>query len=92
MQGENPLEMGCDSMDEWNNPFPHDGEGHGECTGLGCDCDEKRYGYRGGGNKGGSGGGIWIAIIVGLVLGYGINELLGAIVLIGVIVYIMLCR
>ena len=21
--------------------FPHDDEGHGSCTGPGCDCDEK---------------------------------------------------
>ena len=24
-----------------------DGEGHGSCTGSGCDCDEKRYGKPG---------------------------------------------
>lgn len=32
--------------------FPHDGEGHGSCTGPGCDCDEKRYGRPGRGNNG----------------------------------------
>lgn len=32
-------------MDDRNNPFPHDGEGGRSCTGYGCDCDEKNYGY-----------------------------------------------
>ena len=32
--------------------FPHDGEGHGSCTGPGCDCDEKRYGKPGRGSNG----------------------------------------
>lgn len=26
------------------NPFPHDGEHGRNCTGYGCDCDEKNYG------------------------------------------------
>lgn len=73
-----------------HNPFPHDGEHGRECTGYGCDCDEKNYGSRGRGSRGsGSGGGLFIAFIVALVIGYGINELLGAIILIGLIFYII---
>jgi hypothetical protein len=56
-------------------------------------CDEQNYGYRGGGHKNSSSGkGVWIAIIVGLILGYGINELLGAMILIGVIIYLFLFK
>jgi hypothetical protein len=74
--------------------YPHDGEGKiDNCPGPGCDCDEKNYGYRGGGHKNSSSGkGVWIAIIVGLILGYGINELLGAMILIGVIIYLFLFK
>ena len=71
------------------NPFPHDEEGKHPCTGYGCDCDEKNYGYRGGGSSGGgSGCGIYAAIIAACVIGYGINELLGVAIMIGVIIYI----
>ena len=50
-----------------NSNFPHDGEGHGSCSGLGCDCDEKRYGSPGRGNGDGL---IWIiiAIIVAMII------------------------
>ena len=33
------------------NNFPHDGEHGRSCTGYGCDCDEKNYGYHSGGRK-----------------------------------------
>lgn len=51
-----------------SNNFPHDGERgctNGRCTGYGCNCDEKNYGYRGGGHRR-SGGAtiIWLIIIV----------------------------
>lgn len=75
--------------------FPHDGEHGRNCTGYGCDCDERNYGSRGhgiGSNSGGSSKGIYITIIVALILGYGINELLGAIILIGVLFYILFAR
>ena len=69
-----------------NNPFPHDGEGGHSCKGYGCDCDEKNYGYHSGGSKGGgSGKGFWIGMVIALIIGYGINELLGAIIMIGLI-------
>lgn len=32
---------------ENKKPFPHDGENGRSCTGYGCDCDEKNYGYHG---------------------------------------------
>ena len=71
------------------NPFPHDGEGKEPCTGYGCDCDEKNYGsyhHSKGSSGSGAGAGIWIGFIVALLIGYGINELLGAIIMIGVII------
>lgn len=69
--------------------FPHDGEGGRPCTGFGCNCDEQNYGSRGGGSRGGGSGKIfWIGFIIACVVG-GINELLGAIIMIGVIFYIM---
>jgi hypothetical protein len=80
--------------DSW---YPHDGEGKiGSCPGPGCDCDEKNYGHISSGhrknsNNNSSGCGVWIAIIVALLIGYGINELLGAIIMIGIIIYIAVC-
>lgn len=38
-----------------SNNFPHDGEHGRNCTGYGCDCDEKNYGTRGSGYGGGGG-------------------------------------
>lgn len=46
------------------NPFPHDGEGKGNCTGYGCDCDEKNYGYYNRSSTTGLSGGGVIALIV----------------------------
>jgi uncharacterized membrane protein YoaK (UPF0700 family) len=80
-------------MEDWNNPFPHDGEGHGNCTGLGCDCDEKNYGYySSGNNKNSSGSGdkiFWIGFIVAVIIGAAFNELVGAMIMIGVAIYIL---
>lgn len=73
-----------------HNMFPHDGEGDKPCTGYGCDCDERNYGYHtGSSHSSGSGKGIWIAFIVALIIGYGFNELLGTIIMIGVIFYMI---
>ena len=74
------------------NPFPHDGEGKDPCTGYGCDCDEKNYGsYHShkGSSSSGTGGGVIIAFIAALIFGYAVNELLGAIIIIGLIIYVM---
>jgi hypothetical protein len=73
--------------------YPHDGEGKiDSCPGPGCDCDERNYGYGGGGHRNSSGGkGVWIAIIVGLIIGYGFNELIGAMIMIGAIIYMFFC-
>lgn len=68
-----------------NNTFPHDGEHGINCTGYGCDCDEQNYGSRHSGGSIWSSKGIWIAYIAALVVGYGVNELLGVIIMIGVI-------
>jgi hypothetical protein len=85
----------CDDGFHDSGWYPHDGEGKiDNCPGPGCDCDEKNYGYNSGGeHRSSSGGnGVWIAIIVGLILGYAINELLGAIILIGVIIYLAMFK
>ena len=82
---------------EGGNPFPHDGEHGADCTGYGsCDCDEKNYGYRGGGSSGGSSGDgagclLWTAIIVAFIIG-AINEILGAIILIVLVIGILCTR
>lgn len=45
------------------NNFPHDGEHGRSCTGYGCNCDEKNYGYHSGDRSGGGGnGGAWAFI------------------------------
>lgn len=73
--------------------FPHDGEHGRNCTGYGCDCDERNYGhYHHSKGSNGSSAGIYVALILALILGYGINELLGAIIMIGVLFYILLAR
>lgn len=64
--------------------FPHDGEYGRNCTGFGCDCDHENYPishHRSSGS--GTGSGYWIVFILALILGYGINELLGVIIIIG---------
>lgn len=76
--------------DHDRNPFPHDGEGDRPCTGYGCDCDERNYGSYHRSKSDGSGSGVFlVGFIIAMVIGYGINELLGAIILIGLIIYIM---
>jgi hypothetical protein len=84
--------------DGFNNGgwYPHDGEGKiGSCTGPGCDCDERNYGYRGTGGRNsscGGAGGVWLAIVIGLVVGSAFNELIGAMILLGVIIYLALFK
>ena len=75
--------------------FPHGGEHGRNCIGYGCNCDERNYGSRGygrGSNSGGSSVGIYVAFIVALIFRYGINELLGVIIMIGLIIYIALAK
>jgi hypothetical protein len=74
--------------------YPHDGEGKiDNCPGPGCDCDERNYGYRDGGHRNSSSGkSVWIAIIAGLIIGYGFNELIGAMIIIGAIIYMFLFK
>lgn len=75
--------------------FPHDGEHGRNCTGYGCDCDERNYGSRGYGensNSSGSSKGIYLVFILALILGYGINELLGAIIMIGLVFWMFLTK
>lgn len=67
-----------------NNPFPHDGENGINCTGYGCDCDEKNYGYY---NKHPGGGGrdfiiAVIATIVSCIISAFVGEFFGALLLI----------
>lgn len=92
--------MGDDGGFHGDGWVPHDGEGKiGSCPGPGCDCDEKNYGHVGNShrqkpnnNKNSSGCGVWIAIIVALFIGYGYNEIIGAIILIGIIIYVAACK
>ena len=83
---------------EGGNPFPHDGEHGADCTGYGsCDCDEKNYGYRGGGLSGGSSGDtsgclIVAALIVASIVAYSISEILGTILLIVYVIGILCTR
>ena len=53
-------------------------EKHGSCSGLGCDCDEKRYGSSGRGN---GDGGKWIiiAMLVALIIN-GFSKSLGLLI------------
>ena len=44
------------------------------------------------GSSSSSGGKIWIFYIIALIIGYGINELLGAILLIGMIFWLLVCK
>lgn len=53
------------------NMFPHDGEHGRNCTGYGCDCDEKNYGRSGGGSGGGC-----LSSILSLLVAFGILWLL----------------
>lgn len=39
-----------------------------------------------------SGGKVWLFYIIALIIGYGINELLGAILLIGMIFWLIICK
>lgn len=75
--------------------FPHDGEHGRNCTGYGCDCDERNYGSYGrgsGSNSGGLSAGFYVVLILALILGYGINELLGAIIIIGLLFWMFLTK
>lgn len=40
----------------------------------------------------GSDGKVWLFYIIALIIGYGINELLGAILLIGMIFWLIVCK
>ena len=69
--------------------FPHDGEHGRNCTGFGCDCDHENYPishHRS--SSSGTGSGYWIVFILALILGYGINELLGVIIIIGLVFWV----
>ena len=73
-----------------HNTFPHDGEGGRECTGYGCDCDEKNYGYQTRGyGKSSSGNGVLWAFLIAIFIGLCFNELVGTVLLIGVIFYVL---
>ena len=68
-----------------------DGWHYSDCTydgteGLGGYYSHSR------GSSSGSGGKVWLFYIVALIIGYGINELLGAILLIGMIFWLIVCK
>ena len=77
------------------NNFPHDGEHGRSCTGYGCNCDEKNYGYHSGGRSGGGGnGGAWAfiaVILIGSIIG-AMNELIAAILIVVVTFIFVMCK
>ena len=44
------------------------------------------------GSSDGTGGKVWLFYIFALIIGYGINELLGTILLIGMIFWLLVCK
>lgn len=78
------------------DPMSYDNSGHhySDCTGPGgCDCDERRYGYRGGGSGGGGNTGcLWlIAVVILSIIGVW-NELIALILLFIVAAVLLLSR
>jgi len=77
------------------DPMSYDNSGHhySDCTGPGgCDCDERRYGYRGGGSGGGNTGCLWlIAVVILSIIGVW-NELIALILLFIVAAVLLLSR
>ena len=68
-----------------------DGWHYSDCI---YDGTEERGGYSSHSRRGanGSGGRVWLFYIIALIIGYGINELLGAILLIGMIFWLIVCK
>lgn len=83
------------TMNKGADPMSYDNSGHhySDCTGPGgCDCDERRYGYRGGGGGGGNTGCLWlIAVVILSIIGVW-NELIALILLFIVAGVILLSR
>lgn len=75
--------------------YDNSGHHYSDCTGPGgCDCDERRYGYRGGGSGGGGNGNgclLLAAIVVISVVG-AINEFIGIILALILLVVALTCR
>ena len=44
------------------------------------------------GSSGGSGGKVWLFYIFALIIGYAVNELLGVILLIGMVFWLIICK
>lgn len=83
-------------MNKGADPMSYDNSGHhySDCTGpSGCDCDERRYGYRGGGSGGGGNTGcLWlIAVVILSIIGVW-NELIALILLFIVAAVLLLSR
>ena len=78
------------------DPMSYDNSGHhySDCTGPGgCDCDERRYGYRGGGSGGGGNTGcLWLIAVVVLSIIGAWNELIALILLFIVAAVLLLSR
>ena len=81
-------------MNKGADPMSYDNSGHhySDCTGPGgCNCDERRYGYRGGGGGGGNGCLLLAAIVVISIVG-AINEFIGIILALILLVVALTCR
>lgn len=64
-----------------------DGHHFNDCTYDGTDGGYSSYSRRSGSNV--SAGKWWIGYIIALIIGYGINELLGVIIMIGLIFWLL---
>ena len=85
----------ADDMSEDNRHCPDcggsDGFHYNDCIYDGTDGPGgSSFGTRG--SSSGSCGKIWIFYIIALIIGYGINELLGAILIIGMIFWLLVCK
>ena len=73
--------------------YDNSGHHYSDCTGPGgCDCDERRYGYRGGGGGGGGNGCLLLAAIVVISIVGAINEFIGIILALIFLVVALTCR
>lgn len=70
------------------NQFPHDGEHGANCTGYGCNCDEKNYGSPGRGPNGDRVKFVLIMFVVVALLGT-VSEALALIIGMGLLFYVL---
>ena len=72
----------CGGSDRWH---------YSDCIYDGTD-EQVDYSSGSRGSSSGSGGKVWLFYIIALIIGYGINELLGALLLLGMIFWLIVCK